>query len=95
LARPPLCYHHFSNVYFLFNILYYRNMNDALSDLIHDLKNHLTALYGQVYMLRSTTKNNANQQQIELILEKMESRLKSVEEIANQIGTKQIVKSEL
>ncbi len=57
-------------------------LEPSTSDLIHDLKNHLQALYGHTYMLKSQLKSNASALDI---IEKMNGRFEKIEKILNQL----------
>jgi len=64
------------------------NNNSQISQLIHQQNNHLTALYGQIYLLKSATKKADNQDDILMIISKIEKRLKAIEEVGDQIRIK-------
>ena len=61
--------------------------NKYIADLIHEQNNHLTALYGQIYLLKSATKTTNNRNQILGIIAKIEKRLKSIEKIGDNINS--------
>jgi len=61
--------------------------NQNIADLIHEQNNHLTALYGQIYLLKSATKTANNRNQILGIIAKIEKRLKDIEETGDKINS--------